>query len=74
LAASPRDEVHGWGLHVEKGYRKKTILSLVAVLVLFSAIFGVAWSVAQKDMQGGLSVSAAVLAFCGMPVMYLVAR
>jgi hypothetical protein len=66
LEASPQEEVIGWGLHFEEGWHWPTICFIFAVLVSFSLLFGVIWSVKRNDIQGGFAVSGFVLAFCGL--------
>jgi hypothetical protein len=66
LKASPQEEVTGWGIHFEEGWHWPTIWFILAVLVFFSLLFGVIWSVKRNDIQGGFAVSGFVLASCGL--------
>lgn len=74
LKATPQKEVLGWGIHIEEGYHKRAAFLLFATLVLFSAIFGIVWSVKRGDIQGGFAVTGCVLTFCSMLVGFIVVR
>jgi hypothetical protein len=66
LRASPSEEAIGWGVHIEEGWHQNTIVFLSVILVLFSLLFGVIWSVRRSDMQGGFAVSG-----CGLTLATL---
>jgi hypothetical protein len=66
LRATPQNEVIGWGFHFEEGWHWATVLVIIFLVVLFSLLFGIMWSVLRKDIQGGFAVSGFVLTSCSL--------
>jgi hypothetical protein len=58
LIGEPRKRAKGWGLFYEEGWDMFKIMLLVAVMVFGSFLFGVLWSILQKDVQGAFGISA----------------
>jgi hypothetical protein len=50
--------VFGWGIEFREGRSSSKIMWLVLVVfILSSVVFGVAWTVMKKDLQGAFGVS-----------------
>ena len=63
LYATLDDTELGWGVHFEEGWHLATIILLmVCPLGLGSLVFGIVWSVAKSDIQGGFAIASTALA------------
>ncbi|KAL8830148.1 MAG: hypothetical protein Q9170_005869 [Blastenia crenularia] len=59
----------GWGIHLVEGWAvTKVWLLALAIFLISSLVFAVAWSVLEHDIQGAFSVAAYFVAVCGMGV------
>lgn len=72
LKASPVKMEIGWGIHFEEDWHWPTIYFVFVILVVFSLIFGIVWSVLMKDIQGGFAISGFVTALGSLLLGYLV--
>jgi hypothetical protein len=72
LKASPDEMEIGWGIHFEEDWHLPTIYFVFVILVLFSLMFGIVWSVCKKDIQSGFAVSGFVLTLGSLLLGYLV--
>ncbi len=66
LQRSDGRPVEGWGVHFIVGYDHIKLVIVGFFCVLFSAVFGVVWSVVRKDLQGAFTISAYILALLGL--------
>lgn len=59
----------GWGLQIIEGWIVSRLwLLALAFAVIGSTIFGVCWSVLEKDLQGAFAVSAYIVGLVGLVV------
>lgn len=58
LEALSDKEVMGWGLHLQEGWHRRAVYFVVTVLVIpFSLVFGIVWSVMKGDVQSAFAIS-----------------
>lgn len=74
LKPPPDKEMIGWGLHLQEGWHWNTIWILLAMVAFPSLLFGIVWSVAQKDIQGGFTISGYMISLGSLGVGYLGVR
>jgi hypothetical protein len=71
LQATKDELATGWGLHIEEGWHLPTIYCCFVVIILFSLIFGIVWSVTRNDIQGAFAVSGFALTLGAMFLGYM---
>lgn len=65
----------GWGFYFKNGWDFDTIITIsFVVLMLASLLFGICWSVLEKDIQGAFGVSAYIVTVCGLLVASIVSK
>jgi hypothetical protein len=74
LQASHEQEATGWGLHIEESWHLRTIYFLVVVLVLFSLVFGIVWSIKKDDVQGAFAISSFGITLGSLLLGYVMVR
>jgi hypothetical protein len=72
LKASPVEMKLGWGVHFEVDWHWPTLYFIFAILVLFSLVFGIVWSICKQDIQGGFAISGFALTLGSLILGYLV--
>ena len=74
LVASASESVVGWGLHFEEGLHMETIFCVMAMIVIFSMVFGIVWAVRKTDIQGAFAISGFMVTTGALGVGYLALR
>jgi hypothetical protein len=71
LKATPDQLATGWGLHIEEDWHWPTIYCSFVVIILFSLVFGIVWSVKRNDIQGAFAASGFALTLGAMFLGYM---
>jgi hypothetical protein len=71
LKATPDNLATGWGLHIEEDWHWPTIYCCFVVVILFSFVFGIVWSVKKNDIQGAFAVAGFALTLGAMLLGYM---
>ena len=71
LRATPKEMVTGWGLHIEEDWHWPAIYCCFGVIVLFSLVFGIVWSVVNNDLQGAWAISGYAVSVGVMFIAYI---
>ena len=75
LEASLDEEVIGWGIYLQEGLHwTKIWAAVLAIIILGSFIFGVLWSIFQKDVQGAFGIASWWVSLCTVILAWLAAR
>ena len=63
----------GWGIYYQEGWDELLIAAIVFVIFLLgSLIFGILWTMFTVDIQGAFTVSAYIVAACGVFLSFIV--
>jgi hypothetical protein len=65
----------GWGIHIQEGWHWRSIYFVVVVaFVIGGLVFGIAWSVAKKDIQSAFSIAATWVAMAPLLFGWIAVR
>jgi hypothetical protein len=75
LQAKPDGIEVGWGVYFREGWHWEAIFGLMLIIGLFGSIlFGILWSVFEKDIQGAFGVASYCVTATAMFIGFIAAR
>jgi hypothetical protein len=74
LIASAEETVLGWGLHLKEGWHWPCIVTLTFLFTFVPVVFGIIWSVVNRDIPGGFAITATWVALGPVLIGYITVR
>jgi hypothetical protein len=75
LSGEGEQPADGWGFYFKEGWDFDIIITVsFIVFIIGSLLFGICWSVLEKDIQGAFGVSAYIVTACGLLVAFVVSK
>lgn len=70
-SSEPDTIVSGWGIHIDETLNEEALAILVLIILLFSALVGIAYSVRMGDPSSGFTIAGYIATVMGVAVTVL---